>query len=433
MLSVVAWRAQPPAAPAGKIPLTWVSDDNPLRTQQVALFNATHPSAALHVDPSNSDLEKVIVQSIGGVGPDLFDCFDGYQLTAYVRSGVALDVTDELRARGIDVTGATFPGVRGTASLDGRVYGVPTNIAADAVWFHKDLFDAAGLLYPSGPVKWDAMIQLAQRLTKRDAEGRISQFGLLFPWWNFGHVFAGFGAHIFTPDGRRCIVDRPEAVAAVQLMFDLVYRYHVSPSPADEAGMAGQGGFGSTDSAVFGAKRAAMAIGGRWWLSELRNFKGLRLGVFESPHQIVRRFRAYGRATLINRNSPHVREALDFLAYLAGPAYNRLVNEQADGISAFPRYDQGDRYLHDPKHPEETYNAVWRDISADALGDDVSPYIDGSTCARLMKNQFDEVQGNLKSPAQAMHDAAANINAEIQRAIREDPALARRYRGGIAP
>ena len=430
LLSLAAWCIQPLPAPAGKTSLVWVSDDNPLRAQQADLFNRSHPRYDLHIDPSNSDLQKVIVQCIAGVGPDLFDCFDGYQLTAYVRSGVALDVTDDLRAAGVNVSNSTFPGVRGTATLDGRVYGVPTNIAVDAVWFHKELFDAARLPYPTGPMKWNEMISLAQRLTVRDAQGRISRFGLLLPWWNYGHVFAGFGAHVFTPDGRRCIVDRPEAVRAVQLMYDLVYRYHVSPSLADEAGMAGQGGFGSSDSAVFGARRAAMAIGGRWWLAELRNVPALRVGVFESPYGTVRRFRAYGRATLVNRNGRDPKAALDFLRYLAGPAYNRLVNDQADGISAFPEYDQGERFLYDPRHPDEIYNAVWRDVARRAVGDDVSPYIDGATSARLLKNQFDEVQANLKTPAEAMRDAAANINAQIQQDLEEDPSLARRYREG---
>ena len=30
------------------------------------------------------------MQSLAGVGPDLFDCYAGYQLTAYVKAGVDL-------------------------------------------------------------------------------------------------------------------------------------------------------------------------------------------------------------------------------------------------------------------------------------------------------------------------------------------------------
>ena len=74
LLSLFAWRMQP--APDGK--LIWVSDDNPARRRQISLFNEEAAAGVAHskgvrLDPSNSGMEKVIVQSIGGVGPDLFD------------------------------------------------------------------------------------------------------------------------------------------------------------------------------------------------------------------------------------------------------------------------------------------------------------------------------------------------------------------------
>jgi hypothetical protein len=72
-LSVVAWRMQPRPSDPNKIPLIWASDDNPARRDQIKLFNATSPGYELRLDPNNTGLEKVIVQSIAGVGPDIFD------------------------------------------------------------------------------------------------------------------------------------------------------------------------------------------------------------------------------------------------------------------------------------------------------------------------------------------------------------------------
>ena len=81
LLSMAAWRMQPEALAKGKTPLVWVSDDNPARRDQIALFNRLYPRYQLRLDPGNSGMEKVIVQSLGGVGPDLFDCYDGFQLS----------------------------------------------------------------------------------------------------------------------------------------------------------------------------------------------------------------------------------------------------------------------------------------------------------------------------------------------------------------
>ena len=416
-LSLVAWRFQP--APAGEIPFVWVTDNNPLREGQIGLFNKTHPGVDLSVDPSSGDLQKVIVQSIGGVGPDVFESSDCYQLAAYVRSGVALDVTQALKDRGIDVARETFPGIHSTGILDGRVYGVPTNIATDAVWFHKDLFDAKGMPYPKGSMTWSEMIPLAQKMTLRDASGKITRYGLLFPWWNWRHFLYGFGARVFSPDGRRCILDSAQSVAGIQTMYDLTYKYHVSPTPAETAGISGAGGFGSDDTSLFANKRIAMAIGGRWWLSTLRKSSDLHLGVFESPYGTVRQFRAYGRVALVNPESKHIPQALQFLSYLASPGYNELIAAQADGVPAFMKYAYGPSFLHDPAHPDEDYNAVWRDVTSRAIGDEVSPYVDGNLANQLIQKQLDLVQNNAKTPQQAMSDAAAAINAEIQKNLAE--------------
>jgi hypothetical protein len=88
-LSVVAWSLTPHPEAEGKTPLVWVSDDNPARRGQIALFNRLHPDFHLRLDPSNTGMAKVIVQCIGGVGPDLFDCYGGSQLSAYVKAGIA--------------------------------------------------------------------------------------------------------------------------------------------------------------------------------------------------------------------------------------------------------------------------------------------------------------------------------------------------------
>ncbi len=427
LLTGVAQWIKPAPAPPGKTPLVWVSDDNPARREQIALFNRLHPEFDLRLDPSNTGMAKVIVQSIGGVGPDLFDCYDGFQLSAYVKSGIAWDVTDELRNAGIDVKKDVWKAVFPNILFEGRVYGFPTNAAVNAVWFHKDLFDAAGLPYPRGPWTWKEFIPLAQKLTARDQRGRIKHFGFLFDWWNWRQFVLQWGGRMYTPDGTRCIVDSPEAVAAVQFMRDLIYKYRVAPSPVEEAAIATQGGWGSGTISLFGAKKAAMALGGRWWLCTLRRYEGLRLGAVEAPHGKYRVFRGYGRATLINRHSPRRRAAVEFLKYMASRPYNELINRQADALAPVKRYCYTERYLHDPDHPDEDFNAVWRDIMNYGEPDQVSPFVNGNAASRIMRKQLDLVKNDQKSAAAAMRDAAREINKEIQKTLDRDPSLRRRY------
>ncbi len=384
--------------------LVWVTDDNPLRRGQMDGFTKT-TGKPIRIDPNNGTVEKVIVQSLGGVGPDVFDCFDASQLSAYVRAGVAMDLTDILKQRGIDVESDVFKGCLGQAMYLNRIYGVPTNIAADGVWLHRELVPPH--LIATKPKTWEDMAKLAQKLTKRDAKGRVTQYGLLFEWWNWKQFVTTCGGQVFDKTGERCVIDSPEAIRGIQVMYDLVYKYKVSPSPAEEASMTTQGGWGSGAISYFGAKRGAMAIGGRWWLASLKQYPGLNLDVMESPSENGGVPRAYGRATLVNRDSPKFEEAMQFLDYLASRKYNKIVDDQSDATPAFRAFAN-----HDGT------NATWTSIAAKAIPDQSSPYIDGSKVERIITLQLDLVKAEAKTPAEAMKAAAAEINRIILEARR---------------
>ncbi len=156
LFSAIAARMQAP--PDHK--LVWISDDNPRRKEQIELFDQelklgllntpgfpANPVDGLKLDPNNNGMEKVIVQSIGGVGSDLFDCYDHKALSAYVRSGVALDITDALKARGISIDDAWLA-AKSSFVYDGRAYGLPCNAGVDTLWINKDLFAKAGIPLP---------------------------------------------------------------------------------------------------------------------------------------------------------------------------------------------------------------------------------------------------------------------------------------------
>ena len=430
LFSIAVYRLQPNLDTGGRTALVYVSDSNPTRDAQVELFNKLNGDLQLRLDPANGGVEKITVQSIAGVGPDLLDAFDSNQLNAYVKSGVAWDVTDELKKRGIDVGSESYASCAAVTTFEGRVYGVPTNAAVNCIWFHKDLFDRAAVPYPKGPWTWAKFIDTAEKLTVRDSAGKVIQYGVLMDWWYWRHIYLGFGARLFTPDGTRCVIDSPGGIAAAQLMHDLIYKYRVMPSPVDETSMATSGGFGSGSITWFGAKRAAMALGGRWWLGTLRdrnNYKDLHLGVVESPYATVRAFSGYGRGTLINKNSPHRLQALRYLLYEASAPYCDLINSQADGIAAFKKFNELPSFLLNPEHPEEDYNDVWRGAQEHAVPDENSPFVNGHVVERIIDTQLDLVKSDSKPPADAVHDMAMQINEEIRKALDDDPDLRRNF------
>lgn len=428
-LSLLAWKIAPRFAPTGKTDLVWVSDDNPQRKLQIAGFNAESRDCALRLDPDNSGMQKVIVQSLAGVGPDLFDT-NANNLPVLVAADVAWDITDELKKRGVDVErdawAATLPHVR----WNGRLYGIPSNACTNALFINKKLFDDAGLPYPSGPWTWEKFLPLAQKLTVRDERGKAKQFGFLMDWWLWPQFVLQWGGQLYSDDGTRCTLDSPEAIAGVQFLHDLIYKYRVMPSPVEESAMATQGGWGSGTITQFGGNRAAMALGGRWWLCTLRKkdqFPGLSTTVAECPHYKARVFYSYGRSTAINKRSPNREKALQFLQHMTGPVYNKGINDQADALAPFKRYCEGDAFLHNAEFPEEDKNAVWAEVMSVGKPTPPSPFINAQLADRIVNKQLDLVKNDQKPVAEALKAAAREVNAEIRKTLQRNPELKKRY------
>jgi multiple sugar transport system substrate-binding protein len=264
-------------------------------------------------------------------------------------------------------------------------------------------------------------------MTVHDKDGRIVRYGLLFDW-NWNDFLDFYGAKVFSPDGTHCTIDSPAGIRAMQTMYDLVYKYHAAPSPAEQAAMATTGGWGSGSISWFGAKRGAMALGGRWWLATLRNYKGLDLGVAEAPSAGFSTYSGYGRATLVNLHSKHLAGALDFIRYLASPGYNHLINAQADAITAFKQYSHDPDLLHDPAHPNEHDNDVWVAATARGVADRTTPFLDGATVTRIINKHLELMEDNQKGPEQALHDARSDIEDAMRDSLAENPAAAAQYR-----
>jgi ABC-type glycerol-3-phosphate transport system substrate-binding protein len=234
------------------------------------------------------------------------------------------------------------------------------------------------------------------------------------------------GGSVYTPDGTRCVINSPQAAAGLQEFRDLSWKYHVMPTPAEESAMAAQGGWGSGTINQFGGGKAAMAIGARWWLVQLRK-DNLRLGACQLPYSIHRVYYGGARATVINAKSAHRQAALDFLRFESSPAYNKLINTEADGICAVIADSAGDDYIHDPKYPTEDFNKAFREAMRYGRAGETSPFINPQDADKILQKQIDLISANEKSIPDGLKDAQDQINAGILAAIAEDPSLKKRY------
>lgn len=425
--------------PEKPLRLVWTTDDNPVRARQVTAFNRLYPKYDLVLDPLVGAADKVIVQCIGGIGPDLFDSNYAFTFMAFVRSGIALDLTEHFAKRGIE-TETIWPALRPLYVYEGRTYGHPRNASAPAIWFNRRLFDDAGLAYPAEDWTWEELVDTANQLNRRDAAGRPQCFGFLAGWdpYTWYTMIRRFGGAMYTPEGTRCTLDAPQSIAAMQFIQDLMLKHHVMPTQSDADSVASSGGWGRGAITLFGAEKGAMALGGRWWLCLLRDsqYAHLDLGAVPLPAGANAQGLAAGGVVMANRNSDRTEGALLFMEYLSSAAYNELVNTQADGLGPVMAYHYGpyeQAFLHNPAYPDEQFNHVWRDVLEEADPPVYSPYINGQLVDRIVTKHFDFIQypDGRTTVESLLHRAADEVNQRIVERLRADPELRQKYREAI--
>ncbi len=96
-----------------------------------------------------------------GETPDVFTCNPGPNLTQYVDSGVAADLTDILQNKESDWYSNFTDGIFERLTYDGKIMAVPTNFAAACVFYNTDIFKEAGVEVPT---TYDELIDVCKKI-----------------------------------------------------------------------------------------------------------------------------------------------------------------------------------------------------------------------------------------------------------------------------
>ena len=130
-------------------------------------FNSSQEQyVASHVYVPFSDYEKQLTLGIAsGELPDIV-IMDGCGMASFIQLGLLADVSDA------DIAWDEYiQGPMESTMLDGKHYGIPFATNCTALFYNKDLFDAAGLDYPNENTTWAQFREMAKALTKNGVTG----------------------------------------------------------------------------------------------------------------------------------------------------------------------------------------------------------------------------------------------------------------------
>ncbi|MDB6128052.1 MAG: N-Acetyl-D-glucosamine transport system, sugar-binding protein, partial [Verrucomicrobia bacterium] len=252
------------SAPANdRVVLTWFSVITPLRDHyeaQAAAFMRAHPDIEVRIlwVPNSEYNVKLKTLAAAGQLPDLF--LSGDVWISYLLP-LTMDITPFVE-RDAAQFGLQdfFPQIQAAMKHEGRYYIMPEYMNLSLLYYNRKMFSDAGLPEPTGHWTWDDLVTAGKRLTHAGVAGQADIWGCsrVESWWGEWLIYVRqAGGKVFTADGRRCLLDSPEAITGLKFYEEKSSRHHFS-APAGFEPLNG-----------FVNQRVAMIVGGHvnYWLN----------------------------------------------------------------------------------------------------------------------------------------------------------------------
>jgi multiple sugar transport system substrate-binding protein len=254
--------------------------------------------------------------------PDVF-MMSGAYFYNIVSKGVLKDLTPLLEAEGISLDDYFWEPEN--TYYQGKIYGLPHELAVLALAYNLDIFDKFGVAYPTDDWAWDDILDASLKLTK--SEGSEMTYGIYSPnnsqeWW--GNLIKQNGGSFLTPDKKKGALDSPEAIEALKFAIDLIYKYKVSPTPQGASSLPG---YIESGGSPFMTGLVAMKFQGNYELGLLTQQDKFRWDVVTMPKQKVKGGLRWTQSWVMSDQTKYPEEAWTFIKYYLSEEFQKILAE----------------------------------------------------------------------------------------------------------
>ena len=317
---------------AGQVTLTWAlwgSPEEVASHQRVAdAFMAEHPEIKIEIwnQPWDDYFTKIQALWASGDSKVIPDVAFLWPTPRYAAEGVLENLDPYIEASGYNLDDY-WPGLLESAKYEGHVYGFPRDIESNIIYYNRDMFDAAGVEYPSNDWTWDDFLAAAEKLVQKDASGNTTVYALASEggkstkWIN--QTGGGYLDDYVNPS--KCMLTDPASLKGIQFFADMINN-GLAMRPADLSQAGG-------DAAVFSSGQAAMILQNSSRVSTF-NEAGLNYDVAPAPYPADgKRWNAAGGAAwVMSSGSDNKDEAWTFLEWLQSADGGQKIYTQAGEI-----------------------------------------------------------------------------------------------------
>lgn len=324
--------------------------------------------------PYSGYISKILTRIAGGTAPDIIAC-EVNLFPNFWGKDVFLNLNPYIKKDKSFSKDAFFKDVLKRFTIDGKVYGIPRDTAPFAcIYYNKHLFDKAGIEYPNDDWNWIDLLTKARKLTVRDKDGKIKQYGFYtWAWQNF--VYSKGGSIVDNVGNpTEFTLDESKAVEGLQFYVDLIKKYKVSPSPMNLVNM------GMGVEMMFKTERLAMLGSGIWETPALRDIKDFKwdVAMFPKGPSGIRAFGTGGTGYAILQSTKYPDMAWEIVKTLTSTETQRRLAKTGLAQPARVKVAEGPAFAKNPKPPKnkdmlneavkyvvyEPFHSRWREIKS---------------------------------------------------------------------
>jgi sn-glycerol 3-phosphate transport system substrate-binding protein len=190
---------------------------------------------AVYAGDYSQTVVKAMTAIKAGTGPQF-----AVMLAAQMHSLQDEDILVSLDEIGLDADGKKwlagfYPAFMANSHADGKTWSVPFQRSTAIFYYNKDAFRDAGLDPEKFPTTWAALEAAAEKLTKRDASGRVTRWGVKMAGdlgnaqWTFGALANQAEQKLMNEAGTEVYFNQPKTIEAMSYWRGLASKYHASP------------------------------------------------------------------------------------------------------------------------------------------------------------------------------------------------------------
>lgn len=236
---------------------TWNENQKESIQKTIDGFNKVYPDieVEIQVTPWAEYWTKMEAAAGSGNLPDIITMHTN-EFEKYAKAG-ALAELEDLNTVDENFSYENYEeGITNLYVYDGKHYGVPKDKDCVVLVYNKDIFDAAGMEYPTGDWNWDDLYNAAEKLTDKDngIYGFNAYNNEQEAWGNF--LYENDGGFI-DEEKKVSLLDSDKSIEAMEFFMDMNHKFSPSKEMLAETDVI----------SLFASGKIAMQPIGNWQLS----------------------------------------------------------------------------------------------------------------------------------------------------------------------